>query len=79
MYITITGLFMPFLVLSAPLLCNFLIIWMLFKLFSFYKAPDAKSTAYDLGMIVAIGSLIYLPFIYMFLLIWVALFLFRAV
>jgi hypothetical protein len=47
-------------VLSAPLICNFLVIWMLFKLFSFYKSDDAKSTAYDLGMIVAIGS-IHLP------------------
>jgi hypothetical protein len=77
MYITLSGLFIPFLILSPPLLCNFLVIWMLFKLLSFYKSDDAKSAAYDLGMIVALGSLIYLPFIYMFLVIWIALFLFR--
>jgi hypothetical protein len=77
MYITLSGLFTPFLVLSPQLLCNFLIIWMLFKLFSFYKTTDAKAHAYDLGMIVAIGTIIYLPFIYQFLVIWVALFLFR--
>jgi len=77
MYITITGLFTPFLVLTPPLLCNFLIIWMLFKLFSFYKSNDAKSSAYDLGMIVAIGSIIYLPFIYLFLVVWIALIIFR--
>jgi hypothetical protein len=77
MYVTLSGLFAPFLILSPMLLCNFLIIWMLFKLFSFYKSNDAKAAAYDLGLIVAIGSLIYLPFIYMFLVIWVALFLFR--
>ena len=77
MYVTLSGLFMPFLVLSPQLLCNFLIIWMLFKLLSFYKTNDAKSAAYDLGMIVALGSLIYLPFIYQFLVIWIALFLFR--
>jgi len=77
LYITLSGLFTPFLVLSAPLLCNFLLIAMLHKLFSLYKADDAKSAAYDLGIIVAIGSLIYLPFIYMFLAIWAALIIFK--
>ncbi len=77
MYITVSGLFPPFLVLSPPLLCNYLVIWMLYKLFSFYKSNDAKSAAYDLGMIAATGSLIYLPFIYMFLAIWIALIIFR--
>ena len=77
MFITVSGLFTPFLVLSPPLVCNFLLIWMLFKLFSFYKSHDAGSTAFDLGMIVAVGSLIYLPFIYLFLVIWIALVIFR--
>ena len=77
MYITISGLFMPFLVLSPPLICNFLVIWMLFKLFDFYKSDDGKSTAYDLGMIVALGTIVYFPFIFLFLVIWIALMLFR--
>jgi hypothetical protein len=77
MYITVSGLFPPFLVLTPPLVCNFFVIWMLHKLLSFYKGTDVKSTAYDLGMIVAAGSLIYLPFVCFFLSIWVALFLFR--
>jgi hypothetical protein len=77
MYIVASGLFAPFLVLSPPLVCNFLLIWMLFKLFDFYKGDDAKSISYDLGMIVAVGTLIYLPFIYMFLAIWIALIIFR--
>jgi len=77
MYVTLSGLFAPFLVLSAPLICNFLIIWLLFKLFSLYKGDDAKSTAYDVGMIVALGSLIYFPFIYLFLVIWIGLVLFK--
>ncbi len=76
-YVTATALFKSFLVLSPPLICNFLIIWMLFRLFSFYKSNDAKSAAYDLGMMVAIGSVIYLPFIYLFLVLWIALFIFR--
>ena len=77
MYVTLTALFTPFMVLSAPLICNFLLIWMLFKLLSFYKSEDAKSIAYDLGMIVAVGSLIYFPFIFLFLAIWIALVIFK--
>ena len=77
MYITASGLFTPFLVLSPPLICNFLVIWMLFKLFDLYKGESALSTTYDLGMIVAIGTLIYFPFIFFFLVIWIALIIFR--
>jgi hypothetical protein len=77
LYVTLSALFAPFMVLSAPLICNFLVIWVLFKLLSFYKSDDAKSTAYDLGIIVAVGSLIYLPFIYLFLSIWIALVIFK--
>jgi hypothetical protein len=77
MYVVASGLFPPFLVLSSPLICNFLLIAMLYKLFSLYKGDNAQSTSYDLGMIVAIGSLIYLPFIYFFLIIWIALIIFK--
>ncbi len=77
MYIVISSLFTPFLILSSPLICNFLIIWMLYKMLSLYKGTDAKSTAFDLGMIVALGSLIYLPFIYFFLIIWISLIIFK--
>ncbi len=76
-YVTLTALFTPFMVLSQPLLCNFLLIWMLFKLLDFYKSDSGKAAAYDLGMIVAAGTLIYFPFIYLFLIIWVALIIFR--
>ncbi|QEC77687.1 DUF6427 family protein [Mucilaginibacter ginsenosidivorax] len=77
MYVTLSGLFSPFLILSAPLICNFLLLWMLFKLFSLYKGDNAKSISYDAGMIVALGSLIYFPFIYLFLIIWISLILFK--
>jgi hypothetical protein len=77
MYIVVSSLFIPFLRLSSPLICNFLVIAMLYKLLSLYKGDDAKSATYDMGMIVALGSLIYLPFIYFFLIIWIALILFK--
>jgi hypothetical protein len=77
MFIVASSLFTPFLILSPPLICNFLVLWMLFKLFGLYKTDNAKSTAYDLGMLVAVGSLIYLPFIYLILGVWIAFLLFR--
>lgn len=77
MYITISGLFVPFLILSPPLICNFLLLWMIDKLLTFYNDGSPKATAFDLGMIVAIGTLIYFPYIYMFLAIWAALIIFR--
>jgi hypothetical protein len=77
MYLTVSGLFIPFLMLSPPLVCNFLVIWMLFKMFDLYKGDEAKSISYDLGMIVAVGTMIYLPFIYMFLVIWIAMIIFK--
>jgi hypothetical protein len=77
MYITISSLFTPFLVLGPALVCNFLIIWMVFKLFNLYKSKDAKTTAFDLGMIIAAGSIIYLPFAYLLLVAWSGLIIFR--
>jgi len=77
MYVTVASLFTQFLTLSPPLICNFLVIWMLFKLLAFYKSNDVKSIAYDSGMIVALGSIFYLPYIYFFLAIWIALLIFR--
>ncbi|WP_295673931.1 DUF6427 family protein [uncultured Mucilaginibacter sp.] len=78
MYIALSSLFTPFLVLSPPLICNFLVIWMLFKLINFYKSKDAKSTAFDVGMIIALGTLLYLPFVFLFLAIWIGLVIFRS-
>jgi hypothetical protein len=77
MYVVLSGLFTQFLVLSAPLLCNFIIIWLLFKLFELYKTEDSKSLAFDSGMLVATGSLIYLPFTYLILAVWIAFIIFR--
>lgn len=77
MYMTLVSLFLPFLILSPTLICNFIAIWMLSKLFNIYKQTDVKGLMFDLGIIVAIGSLIYFPFIVMLLLLWIALIIFR--
>ncbi|WP_419801818.1 DUF6427 family protein [Mucilaginibacter sp.] len=77
LYVTVTALFTSFLMISAPLVCNFLLIWMLQKILDLYKTEEATSTAYDLGLLVGIGTLIYFPFIVLFLAIWIALLIFR--
>lgn len=77
MYMSLVSMFLPFLILSPTLICNFIAIWMLSKLFNIYKQSDVKGLMFDLGIIVAIGSLIYFPFIVMLLLLWIALIIFR--
>lgn len=77
MYMTLVSLFLPFLVLSPIVICNFITISMIGKLFHIYKQADVKGLMFDLGMIVAVGSLIYFPFIVMLLLLWIALMVFR--
>ncbi len=77
MYVTTCSLLKPFLVLSPALICNFLIIWMIEKFLSVYRRDDVRSVMFDLGMIVALGTLIYFPFIAMLPLLWIGLVIFR--
>lgn len=77
LYVTVTALFTSFLMLSAPLICNFLLIWLLQKILDLYKTEEATATAYDLGLLVGLGTLIYFPFIALFMVIWIALLIFR--
>lgn len=78
MFMTLVSVFIPFLVLSPTLICNFITIWMLQKLFNIYKHADVKGIMFDLGLLVALGSLIYLPFISMLILIWASLIIYRS-
>lgn len=77
MYMALASLMLPFLVLSPILICNFLTIWMLDKLLSIYRRTEIKPLMFDLGMIVALGSLVYFPFVVMLLLLWFSLMIFR--
>lgn len=77
LYVTTGSLFSPFLLLSPALICNFLILWMIEGFLSVYKRDEVSSVMYDLGMIVALGTLIYFPFIAMLPLVWICLIIFR--
>jgi hypothetical protein len=78
LYITGCSLFLQFQILSPTLICNFLLIWMLDKFFKISKAPNAMMMAFDIGMIIAIGTLIYFPFVVMLLLLWLGLLIHRS-
>jgi hypothetical protein len=78
LYVTSASLFMPFLILSPPLVCNFLLIWIMDKFLKVGKSPNAIMIIFDIGMIIAVGTLIYFPFIVMLVLLWLALLLYRS-
>lgn len=78
LFITGTSLFMPFLILSPPLICNFLIIWIMDKFLKVGKASHAIMLMFDIGVIIALGTLIYFPFIVMLLMLWLSLLLYRS-
>lgn len=77
MYITLASAILPFLVLSPVLISNFIQIWMFYKILKIYHLDRVYQDTFEIGMLVAIGSLIYFPFVAFFLVIWVALAIFR--
>ncbi|GAA4204982.1 hypothetical protein GCM10022289_23780 [Pedobacter jeongneungensis] len=78
MFITGTSLFMPFMILSPALICNFLLIWIIDKFLKLGKSANSINTVFDIGMIIAIGTLVYFPFMVMLFMIFLALLLFRS-
>lgn len=78
LYITGASLFEPFLILSPVLICNFLLILIMDKLLKIGKAPNTIMIMFDVGMFIALGTLIYFPFVVMMLLIWLSLMLYRS-
>jgi hypothetical protein len=78
MYVSGASLFLPFMVLSPALICNFLLIWIIDKFLKLGKTTSSITTVFDIGMIIAVGTLIYFPFMVMLVMIFLALLLFRS-
>jgi len=78
MFITGNSLFMDFMILSPALICNFLVIWTIDKFLKLGKSANSITTVFDIGMIIAVGTLIYFPFMGMLIMIFMALMLFRS-
>src|SRR3546814_11798794 len=63
LYITLASMLTPFLTLSSTLICNFFLIWMIDKFLFIYRRAEIKSVMYDLGLIIALGTLFYFQFL----------------
>ncbi len=73
LYITGSSLFLPFLILSPALICNFLLIWVMDKFLKLGKAQSAMNMMFDSGMLIALGTLISFPFVVMLSMLWLSL------
>lgn len=60
-YLLITSVFNEWAVLSAPLVVNTLLIWVLSNLCNLYNNPHVKTTLFNTGFITGMASLFYLP------------------
>lgn len=78
LYITAASLFEPFMVLSPALIVNFMLILIMDKLLRIGKSANATMLMFDIGIFIAIGTLIYFPFVVMLALIWLSLLLYRS-
>ncbi|OAQ38520.1 beta-carotene 15,15'-monooxygenase [Pedobacter psychrophilus] len=77
LFVVCSSVFAPFLILSPPLIVNFLILFILNKVLREHKSVDSISAMFDLGLVVAIGTIIYFPFVLFLLVLWIALILFK--
>ena len=77
-YLLATSFFAEWNVLSAPLVINTLLIWVWAKISSLNNNPHAKSTLYNIGIVIGIATFFYFPSLAFALLIIFALVLTRA-
>ncbi|MBC7536875.1 MAG: hypothetical protein H7258_14380 [Ferruginibacter sp.] len=72
-YLLVTSLFTEWYVLSAPLIINTLLIWVLSRLCNLYNNPNAKTTLFNIGLVTGMATLLYFPSIAFSLLIIVGI------
>jgi hypothetical protein len=77
LFVVCSSIFVPFLILSPPLITNFLILFILNKVLKEHKSVDSIAAMFDLGLVVAIGTIIYFPFVLFLLVLWLSLVLFK--
>lgn len=76
-YILVCSVFTPFLSFTPPLLCNFFLLFIFNKILVEYKNNSSIAAMFDLGLVVALGTLFYFPFVAFLMLLWIALLLFK--
>ena len=72
-YLLITSLFIDWYAFSAILLVNTILIWVCSQLCHLYQYKSAKTAIFNIGFIISIASLIYLPAICFILLMLMAI------
>jgi len=72
-YLLITSLFNEWHSLSAPLIVNSILIWVLSKLCTLHNNPQAKATIFNIGFTTSVATFFYFPSIAFVLLIMVGL------
>ena len=77
-YLLITSFFAEWNVLSAPMVINSLLIWVWAKMSSLYNNPHAKSTLYNIGIVIGLATFFYFPSLAFAMLIVFALVITRA-
>jgi hypothetical protein len=76
-YILLTSLLPDWNHFSAPLLINSIMIWVFYKMIALYNNERAASSIFNIGILIGIVSLLYLPGIAFLLLIFFALLVMR--
>lgn len=78
MYVSLSFALPDFLIFTPVILCNFIIIRMLGKLFQLGVMNEVRGLMFDMGLLIALGTFLYYPFIAVLPLLWGALYVFRS-
>lgn len=78
MFAVLCSMFTPFLTFSPIVFCNFFLLWILDRIFSLYRTQYTLKSVFDMGFIIALGSLLYFPFLFIFPIVWYSLVVFKA-
>lgn len=76
-YLLLTSLFPEWNHFSAPLIINFFLIWIFYRMTELYGTPRPVASIFNIGMVMGIVTLLYQPAIVYVLLLLLALFIMR--
>lgn len=69
-FVVVCSVLTPFLTLTMPLVCNFLLLYIFNKLLLSYKRLDAISVYFDMGLVIGLATFLYFPLISLLIFIW---------
>lgn len=78
MFVLLSSYSITFLAFMPLIFCNFLILWLLDGILSMYKSVNTMRSTFDMGLIVALGTMLYFPFWPTIFICWISLALFKS-